>query len=131
MTKIGLFLPFVVPVVFAPLVISGNVCKPAVAQDKYATRAVLAPTFPANTTVKIAPPADPGPQFEPAPMPDADLYPPVAHVDNPQAAQLTPSLFQPKNQYRGDGFSPGSTVQGNQERLLKPTPGLSMKVPLN
>ncbi len=101
------------------------------AQVAYANRTVPAPALPPLTTIPLSVPSEPGLKFEPAPMPDADLYPPVPHTDETKSASVTPSLFRPKDQYRGDGFSPGSTVQGNQERLLKPAPGLSMKVPLN
>jgi hypothetical protein len=46
-------------------------------------------------------PAPDEPVSEPAPMPDADIY------------------------------APGSTAQENQERQLKPAPGISLKVPLD
>jgi len=68
---------------------------------------------------------------EPAPMPDADIFAPIPHVDDPKAARVTPNLFRPKTQFRGDGYSPGSTVQESQERSLKPAPGISLKVPLD
>jgi hypothetical protein len=64
-------------------------------------------------------------------MPDADIYAPVPRADYPKAAQVTPNLFRPKTQFRGDGYSPGSTAQENQERQLKPAPGISLKVPLD
>jgi hypothetical protein len=64
-------------------------------------------------------------------MPDADIYPPVVRRDNPKAAELAPHLFRPKTQFRGDGYSPGSTAQERQEHQLKPAPGISLKVPLD
>ncbi|HTW27922.1 MAG TPA: hypothetical protein VME92_12400 [Acetobacteraceae bacterium] len=72
--------------------------------------------------------AAPG-QFEPAPVPDSDIAAPTA----PQASdqpQFSPSLFNTKTQFRGDGFSPGSTAQSDEEKNYKPVPGFTMKVPL-
>ncbi|HYZ61646.1 MAG TPA: hypothetical protein VE650_04270 [Acetobacteraceae bacterium] len=70
-----------------------------------------------------------GPSYEPAPTPNRDVSGPTA----PRATNeptLTPSLFTTRNQYRGDGFSPGSTAQSEQEKRMKPGAGFSLHMPL-
>ena len=80
------------------------------------------PDFQAETT---------GHAFEPAPMPNADIYAPLPQTGDPHAAQFSPRLFQPNTQFRGDGFSPGSTAQGAEMGRVFPAPGVSVKVPLD
>lgn len=71
------------------------------------------------------------PVFLPAPVPDVDLAPPPPPLAaDPHATEVTPKLYQPSQQFQGDGYSYGSTVQSLQERSLKPAPGVSFKVPL-
>jgi len=79
-----------------------------------------------------APVTAPEPVIEPyqnAPMPNADLNAPLPPT--PKTAQVSPSLFQPRKQFRGDGYSYGSTAQSWQEQRLKPAPGVTLKVPLD
>ncbi len=68
--------------------------------------------------------------FTAAPMPNADLNAPLRIDPNARQASLKPSLFAPRNAYHGDGYVPGSTVQTEQEKRLKPTPGVNLSVPL-
>lgn len=75
-----------------------------------------------------APAPPPGRSYAPAPMPNRDLSAPQASASNDP--QFGPSLFLPREQFRGDGFSPGSTAQSEQERRLKPTPGFRLSVPV-
>jgi len=77
---------------------------------------------PSNTAVP--------PVFLPAPMPDVDLAAPRPPLGDPHATEVAPKLYQPSQQFQGDGYSYGSTVQSLQERSLKPAPGVSFKVPL-
>jgi hypothetical protein len=77
-----------------------------------------------NGSVAIAP----GPVYEPAPVPDQDLYAPIAPPNNDP--RLAPSLFHTQEQFRGDGYSPGSTSQSYEERNWRPTPGVNFTVPL-
>jgi len=100
----------------------------AAAQTRSAQQVASAPSYNAETIGRgrINESLD-----EPAPMPDADIFAPIPRVDDPKAAHVTPNLFRPKTQFRGDGYSPGSTVQESQERTLKPAPGISLKVPLD
>ncbi len=75
-------------------------------------------------------PATPGaaPPFQLAPLPNRDLSTP----QGPRASNeptLAPTLFTTRTQFRGDGFSPGSTAQSEQERKLKPGAGFSLHMP--
>lgn len=67
--------------------------------------------------------------FEPAPTPNRDASGPAA----PRASnepQLSPTLFTRRNQFRGDGYSPGSTAQEEQERKVRPGAGFNLRMPL-
>jgi len=77
-----------------------------------------------------APPASPNgaPAYVPAPMPNQDLYAPVERAS--EDPQLKPTVFRPDAQFRGDGFSPGSTSQSYEERHLMPGFGANFSVPL-
>jgi hypothetical protein len=78
-----------------------------------------------SSPLRLTPKA--APEFEPAPLPNRDLSGPIARPSN--APTFGPSLFTTKNQYRGDGFSPGSTAQAEQEKRLKPGAGFSLHMP--
>jgi hypothetical protein len=70
------------------------------------------------------------PPFQPAPLPNRDLSTP----QGPRASNepsLAPTLFTTRTQFRGDGFSPGSTAQSEQEHRLKPGAGFSLHMPLS
>jgi len=68
-----------------------------------------------------------GPNFEPAPTPNRDASLPTTRAS--EKPSFGPSLFTTKNQYRGDGFSPGSTAQSEQEKRVKPGAGFSLHMP--
>jgi hypothetical protein len=68
-----------------------------------------------------------GPSFEPAPTPNRDVSAPRGPVNT--GPSFGPTLFTTKNQYRGDGFAPGSTAQGEQEKRIKPGAGFSLRMP--
>ena len=70
-----------------------------------------------------------GPVYEPAPLPNRDLSAPRAARDSNEPT-LAPTLFTTKNQYRGDGFSPNSSAQTEQEKRVKPGAGFSLHMPL-
>ncbi len=70
-----------------------------------------------------------GPGFTPAPIPNRDASaPPPPRASND--AQLAPSLFSRRDQYRGEGFSPGSTAQGEQDKRTRPGAGFNLRMPL-
>lgn len=80
-------------------------------------------------TAPFAPQAGPGASgFSAAPLPNADITAPSSRQS--AAASLRPSLFQPRNVYHGDGYVHGSTVQTEQEKRLRPAPGVNFSVPL-
>ena len=108
---------------------------PATAQAQQAPRGGLvlqatpmpSPFLPLPSTPQAAV-RSPGPVFEPAPTPDRDNSgppPPRAGTD----PQLSPTLFTRRNQYRGDGYSPGSTAQEEQERKVRPGAGFNVRMP--
>lgn len=109
---------------------------PALAQQQprgFTLQATPAPSpllpLPATPRQAARPPAD-GPVFEPAPTPDRDNTGPTG----PRASNdptLAPALFTRRNQYRGEGFSPGSTAQEEQERRVKPGAGFNLRMPLS
>jgi len=68
-----------------------------------------------------------GPTYEVAPLPNRDVSGPRTRASN--APSLAPSLFATPNQYRGDGFAPGSTAQSEQEKRMKPGAGFSLTMP--
>lgn len=68
------------------------------------------------------------PSYEPAPTPNRDVRAPAGPRAS-NAPSLAPSLFTTKDQYRGDGFSPGSTAQSEQEKRIKPGAGFSLHMP--
>ncbi len=69
------------------------------------------------------------PAYEPAPLPNRDLTVPTTRQS--EEPNLSPTLFTTKTQYRGDGFSPGSTAQADQERRARPGAGFSLHMPLS
>lgn len=66
--------------------------------------------------------------FQPAPMPDPDLYLPAQPAQT--GTQVMPGLYHPNTQFRGDGFSPGSSSQVYEERNFRPGPVMNITVPL-
>lgn len=68
--------------------------------------------------------------FTPAPLPNADASAPVLRSLGPPQATFSPNLFRAGKQVRGDGYVPGSTVEGNEQKRFSPTPGINMSVPL-
>jgi len=67
--------------------------------------------------------------FLAAPVPNSSLTAPTGPA-RPQGPELSPGFYQPKDYNIGQGYLPGSTVQGEQEHRAKPMPSLRLKVPL-
>lgn len=87
------------------------------------------PLLPLPQRPRVAARPQAGPTFEPAPTPNRDASGPLT----PRATsdpELSPTLFTRRNQYRGDGYSPGSTAQEEQERRVKPGAGFNLRMPL-
>jgi len=70
-------------------------------------------------------------EYDPAPVPNQDLDSPARRAAGPAHAELTPGIYRPGTTlFQGDGYTPNSTVQGEQERHYHPAPQLSLSVPL-
>ena len=74
------------------------------------------------------PPEHP-PTDQSAPVPDTSLTAPLGPPPS-QGAQLRPDFFGRKLYNNGQGYVPGSTIEGQQEQREKPIPGVNLKLPL-
>lgn len=87
-------------------------------------------SVPADGGFSLGAPALPkgAPSFQPAPMANRDLSTPQgARASNEPT--VSPTLFTTRTQFRGDGFSQGSTAQSEQEHKLRPGAGISLHMP--
>jgi hypothetical protein len=83
-----------------------------------------------NEELPVPPiPPDLGAPYLAAPVPNNGLSAP-APLDARQGPEISPGFYQPKDYNIGQGYLPGSTVQGEQEHRAKPMPSLRLKVPL-
>lgn len=87
------------------------------------------PFLAAPTGPPRADPAPPDSLYDIAPTPNRDLDAPSGPRAS-TAPQLAPSLFTRGQQYRGEGFSAGSTAQAEQERRAQPGAGFKLRLPL-
>jgi hypothetical protein len=67
--------------------------------------------------------------FQPAPMPNRDLRAPQALGSSDTS--VSPTLFSPQQQFRGDGYTGSSTEQAAHDRAMHPAAGLNLSMPLN
>jgi hypothetical protein len=84
-----------------------------------------------NAEVMPLPPIPPDLQdnSEAAPVPNNDGNQPLGQ-QGPRGAALAPTLMTPKYTYQGEAFLGGSTVQTEQNRKVRPVPGVNLTVPL-
>jgi hypothetical protein len=75
-------------------------------------------------------PADVAPSFSPAPVPDVDQDGVGAPKTGPSRVVLTPSFYHQRDRTKGDGYTPNSTIYGEQTKRLRPAPGINLRVPL-
>jgi len=115
----------------AVLLMMGAVATMAAAPSKYSL--FTAPSF-QEATISPEQPLQTGTvatsNFTPAPLPDSEASAPILRTLGPETARFTPGLFHRENTVHGDGYVPGSTVEGNEQRRFNPSPGINMKVPL-
>jgi hypothetical protein len=105
-----------------PITVQPDTAQPtAVQPDPFQSAASQAGTM-QNAAAAAAP------RFEPAPLPNQDLFAPVQRAN--EDPQVNPALFKPSTQFRGDGVLPGSSAQSYEERHLMPAAGLNLQVPL-
>jgi hypothetical protein len=74
-------------------------------------------------------PPDMGSGYLAAPVPNTGMSAPAQPGARP-GAEFSPGFYQPRDYNIGEGYLPGSTVQGEQEHRAKPMPSLNLKVPL-
>lgn len=68
------------------------------------------------------------PGYDTAPTPNQDAFAPTARAS--RDSSFAPGLFSRRDQYRGEGLSPASSAQTEQERRVKPGAGIKLSVPL-
>lgn len=92
-------------------------------------------TMPGDASpLPVTPPNPPAPaplpqRYAPAPLPNRDVDAPLG----PRASnepRVAPGLFTRSDQYRGEGFSSGSSAQTEQEKRLRPGAGINLHLPL-
>ena len=101
----------------------------AAAQQRGLSLAVPAPDGGFTVFSRPAAPASPTVRLQPAPLPNRDYEAPGAGTDS-SSTSVSPSLFTRSDQYRGEGFTKGSTAQSDQDRRVRPGAGFSLKMPL-
>jgi hypothetical protein len=76
-----------------------------------------------------APSRQAGPVYEPAPLPNPDIAAPRRAGSG--GTEVSPSLFQRHGGYRGDALSNDESVESDQNRRFLPSPGLTLRMPLD
>jgi hypothetical protein len=66
--------------------------------------------------------------FTTAPTPNQDAGAPQTRASTD--ASVSPDLFSRHDQYRGEGYSPSSSAQIEQDRRVRPGAGISLRMPL-
>jgi hypothetical protein len=87
------------------------------------------PLLPVPPMPPGGPSAGAGPSYDVAPTPNRDLDAPAGPRAN-AAPQLAPGIFTRSEQYRGEGYSAGSSAQAEQERRVRPGAGFKLRLPL-
>lgn len=94
----------------------------------------LAPVELASATARLAlEPSSPSlasGALQPAPVPDVQTALPTTVAEAGSGAQLSPQVYRQHEQFGGDGFSSGSSVQSTQQRE-RPALGLGIAVPVD
>ena len=90
----------------------------------------VVPDFPFTANAPARKPAKPaGPIYEPAPLPNPDVAAPQRAAGG--GTEISPSLFNRRDGYRGDSFTRGETAQSNQSRRTTPSAGFTLKMPMD
>lgn len=98
-------------------------------------RALNLQAVPQRSPLLPVPPTPPStgpssaPSYDLAPTPNRDLDAPSGPRAS-TAPELAPGLFTRGQQYRGEGYSTGSSAQSEQERRLRPGAGFKLRMPL-
>ena len=118
--------------IMAPLLLVLLLPVPALPQHRGLNLQATPPSSPLLPLPPTPPPGGApgmGLSYDLAPTPNRDLDVPAGPRAK-AAPQLTPGLFTRSEQYRGEGFSAGSSAQAEQERRVRPGAGLKLRLPL-
>jgi hypothetical protein len=99
---------------------------PAIAATQRKALSLTLPSDPNDLPVPPIPPTQP--QYRDAPLP-GDIPLPGQATGN-TGVTVSPNLFSPKDYNLGQGYTSGSTIQGEERRRFAPTPGINLNVPL-
>lgn len=99
---------------FAPLVVLVAAAAPPPATDE-------------DIPIPPIPPAH-QPSYQSAPMPDQTLSAPT--IPEASGPQIRPDLFNQRAYNGGQGYTPGSTIERQQQQRDKPIPGINITMPL-
>ncbi len=83
------------------------------------------PTF----TAPVRPAPTPPQAFTTAPTPNQDVDAPTTRASD--ATSVSPGFFYRRDQYRGEGLSPSSSAQTQQDRRAVPGAGINLTTPLH
>ena len=122
MRRLASVMALLLPILLSPV--------PALPQHRSLNLQATAPSSPL-LPLPPTPPGIPGagPNYDLAPTPNRDLDVPAGPRAK-AAPELAPGLFNRSEQYRGEGFSAGSTAQAEQERHVRPGAGFKLRLPL-
>ncbi len=103
---------------------------PCVAAAPATSSFIPAPSVPAITMQRQAliPTPNPNPGYTSAPTPNQDASAPQAKASN--APYVAPGFFTRTDQYRGEGLTPSSSAQAEQDRRAKPGAGFNLRMPI-
>ena len=82
---------------------------------------------PAYLPATPTPQSQQGPRFQAALVPNRDVALPTERAT--KDPKLTATLYNRRDQFRGDAIAPNSSAQIDQERRVRPGAGLALKIP--
>jgi hypothetical protein len=69
--------------------------------------------------------------LRPAPLPDRDVSAPGRDAVAAQAdSSLAPGFFNPQSHFQGDGFAPGSSIEGDHNHRHSTGGGMNLSIPM-
>jgi hypothetical protein len=87
------------------------------------------PDFNGSAQGQRAPASTAPPGYDVAPTPNQDAFAPITRAS--KDASVAPGIFNRTNQYRGQGISPDSSAQIEEDRRVKPGAGIKLNFPLD
>lgn len=89
--------------------------------------AAASPPTDADIPIPPIPPTN-QPRYQSAPVPDQSFSAPI--VPEATGTKIRPDLFNQRAYNGGQGYTPGSTIERQQEQRDKPIPGINITMPL-